>query len=93
MKQIAVIAFIISLTVAIVPLISMFCAWFFTMLFSCTLTEGPLSECPTIFGDLGNLLYQASVLNNLLFYTVPLGFAGALGSIILFAYLHHKHSQ
>jgi hypothetical protein len=84
MKKFAIATLILSIIVAILPLVSMFVAGFFAHIFGCTLNEADVSVCPTVFGDIGGMLSLMALFGWLVFYTVPLGCAGILISILFF---------
>lgn len=56
-----------------------------SLLFGCALTAAELSSCPTIFGNVGALLYNMSIVGWIFFYSVPIGFGGLIVGVILLA--------
>ena len=92
MKKTALGILIASIIIAVLPLLSMIAAGLTASLFGCDLNEGDVSMCPTIFGDIGELLYTMGVFGWFLFYTVPLGAVGLVTSAILFiiAFIRNK---
>ena len=84
MKKTAIGILTASIIIGVLPLLSMIAAGLIASLFGCNLNEGDVSMCPTIFGDIGELLYTMGVFGWFLFYTVPLGGVGVVISIILF---------
>lgn len=85
MKKIALIFALVSVSIAVLPLLSMLVAGLVARLFGCELNESDMSVCPTVFGDIGSTLYLMGVFGWLLFYSVPLGICGIVLSAILFA--------
>ncbi len=83
MKKAAIGILILSIITAILPLASVLLAGLAASLFGCQLDESGTSMCPTIFGDIGGLLSLMGMFGWLVFYSVPLGFAGALGGGVL----------
>lgn len=84
MKKTALVLLIISTLIAILPLLSLLIAGAAGNMLGCDLNEGSISECPTIFGDAGEILYIMGVFGWFLFYTVPLGGIGIVISLCLF---------
>lgn len=84
MKRIGIGILITSLIVGVLPLLSVVTAGFLSTIFGCALNEGDTSMCPTVFGDIGELLYTMGVFGWFLFYTIPLGMIGILiGGIVI----------
>ena len=95
MKKIAFLFLFTSISIAVLPLVSMITAGLIASLFGCSLDESGTSVCPTAFGDIGELLYMMGVFGWLLFYTVPLGIAGVLISAMFFIinYIRNKKNN
>jgi hypothetical protein len=85
MKKHPYILLILSLLLAALPLLSVLIAGFAAHLFGCELNEGSVPQCPTIFGDIGSLLYTMGVFGWFIFYTLPLGVIGVGMSVALLA--------
>lgn len=84
MKKAAITILMLSLFTAVLPLLSMLIAGFLANILGCTLNEADFSVCPSAFGDIGGLLSLMALFGWLIFYTIPLGFAGILLSVVFF---------
>jgi hypothetical protein len=84
MKRMSIGILIVSFLVALVPVISLVLAVFLSTILNCSLNEGSVSACPTIFGDIGELLHAMRVFGSFLFYTAPIGLGGVMVGVIAF---------
>jgi hypothetical protein len=83
MKKSAIGIILLSIFIAVLPIISVLLASLGANVFECNINEGGTSPCPTVFGDMGEVLTFMGIFGWFVFYTVPAGLCGVLVGIIL----------
>ena len=84
MKKISLWLAILSVIVAVLPIVSMITAGVIANAFGCALDESGTSSCPTPVGDIGELLSMMGLFGWLVFFSVPIGVLGLLIALIVF---------
>lgn len=83
MKKSAIRIILLSIFIGVLPIISLLLASLGATLFGCSTNESGTSQCPTVFGDMGEVLTLMGLFGWYVFYTIPVGLFGVLVGIIL----------
>ncbi len=76
---------VISIVIAIIPIISVLIAIAIANMLGCSVDESGSSTCLTPIGDIGDFLSTMGIFGWLTFFTVPTGLLGLIVAVILFA--------
>ncbi len=89
----AILVFVVSVLVAIAPVVSVVIAGTLASSYGCTLNEGSVNPCVIMGADRGELLYAMGVAGWFGLLTLPIGAVGVLLSLLIWGALFFAYRK